>query len=709
MNQLVQLPESAGVGPGKCVGVSIGTGIEAEEPGLCLQVLRALLDRADAQGVEEQVLTMSDFRRLLREVGLLAAGEKEADKEVVRARLEEVLVEHAYVFNQPGAPMADIASGLARIFEYGEATRDFLELALHANRCKLLRKLLNLCNDADENDAGEFFGRVLGYDAETMAEALRREIPFREHEPFSIGFCRSASMFYYLEFNRTAARIVRDRPTMEKMLGMFFRLSDKAKLRISDYDHQGTEVALMVQYVRQAMRTGRKGANVLLYGAPGTGKTELVRVLAEEVQARLVEVPSIDEDKDPLPHWKRLTALTAIQDILRSQASSLVLFDEVEDVFPVEYPLGRFSGGSKGGDRHKGWLVRLLEENVCPTLWVCNEVAHIDPAYLRRFDFVVELMSPKNEVRARMVDKAFAGIEIGKERLNSLKADKDLAPGHLERMGGVLRLLEPSCQSSAEAMLNTLERNTRKALSLPAQSVPFAKGLPYRMECINADVDMVELADSIADFPGVRICLYGPPGTGKSEWARQLAQRINRPLHVRRASDLLDKYVGESEKRIRRAFDDAAAENAVLLMDEADSLLYDRSRAQRSWEVSMVNEVLTCMESFDGVFVASTNLQKKLDEASARRFDFKVKLDYMTQKNIRIMFADLLAVLGVDAQALDEVSLCRLTALAPGDFANVLRQARLIAANRTAEKLAALLMQEQACRKGSSRHRIGFV
>jgi transitional endoplasmic reticulum ATPase len=90
--------------------------------------------------------------------------------------------------------------------------------------------------------------------------------------------------------------------------------------------------------------------------------------------------------------------------------------------------------------------------------------------------------------------------------------------------------------------------------------------------------------------------------------------------------------LGQSEKNIAHAFAQAEQDRALLLIDEVDSFLQDRRGAQRSWEVSQVNEMLTRMEAFSGVFIAFTNLMAGLDQAALRRFDLKVKFDFLKAK-----------------------------------------------------------------------------
>lgn len=80
--------------------------------------------------------------------------------------------------------------------------------------------------------------------------------------------------------------------------------------------------------------------------------------------------------------------------------------------------------------------------------------------------------------------------------------------------------------------------------------------------------------------------------------ARHIAETVGLPLNIKRASQLLDMYVGESEKNIAKMFADAERQGAILLLDEADSLLGDRSQARHQWEITQVNEMLTQMESW---------------------------------------------------------------------------------------------------------------
>jgi SpoVK/Ycf46/Vps4 family AAA+-type ATPase len=154
-------------------------------------------------------------------------------------------------------------------------------------------------------------------------------------------------------------------------------------------------------------------------------------------------------------------------------------------------------------------------------------------------------------------------------------------------------------------------------------------------------------------------------------------------------------------------FREAELENAVLLLDEADSYLQDRKQAKRSWEISEVNEMLTQMESFDGLFIASTNLMSSLDAAALRRFDLKLRFDYLKPEQAWLMFTDTITKLGLQLDESLQKAVAALGMLTPGDFAAVTRQSRLRKIADSSDLLNRLT-DECAIKPDANKRAIGF-
>lgn len=205
--------------------------------------------------------------------------------------------------------------------------------------------------------------------------------------------------------------------------------------------------------------------------------------------------------------------------------------------------------------------------------------------------------------------------------------------------------------------------------------------------------------------------LHGLPGTGKTAFGKALAEKLDKPLLQHQASSLLSMWVGGTEKNIRSMFDEAQLEGGILLLDEADSFLRGRDLAQRSWEVTQVNELLTQMEAFDGIFICTTNRLDDLDAAALRRFDFKVEFRPLRIDQRLRLIGKCCVALGVDPCVGDETWRQRarqLDGLTPGDAAAVLRRLRFLTGKPDLETLLAALSNE--CRYKPSAHApIGFV
>lgn len=492
-------------------------------------------------------------------------------------------------------------------------------------------------------------------------------------------------------------------------LAHFLVASTPSTLHRGDFDHLPVGVDLVLSTLRDAQASCRPGANILLHGAPGNGKTQLGRLIAQLLDASAFEVPLVDSNGDARNGESRVESLLLCQQALARHERPLMIFDEAEDLFPS--PTFAWFFQSKEGPR-KGWINRMLEENRVPTIWIANHVGHVDPAYLRRFDLVIEVPPPPRNVRQRLVDGALApGVISDRWRRELVELD-DLSPPEIERIARASTHLPAIDSTQDERVLHQVFEQARKASGRKSSASIAPLPGHYRPEFINADIDLIALADRMLAVKSGRLCLYGPPGSGKSAYAQYLAERLGAPLLLRRASDLIDMYIGETEKNLARAFEHASEEGAVLLIDEADSFLQERQRAQHSWEITHVNELLTQMERFEGVLVMCTNLFDQLDAAALRRFDMKAKLGYLrTDQRLALLdeCSNCLQLTASPAQrmaAAERVS--RLDQLTPGDFQTVMRRQRLLSTDDLVE-FAHALVAEQLGKRSLEGRAIGFV
>lgn len=482
----------------------------------------------------------------------------------------------------------------------------------------------------------------------------------------------------------------------------------KPVLALSDYEHAVEPLALVRAYLQRALETSRRGVNIFIYGAPGTGKSQLARVLAQSLGTELFEVASEDDEGDPIDGSLRVRAFRAAQ-CLFSKLQTLLVFDEVEDIFvgPESHHFGR-----GGVQKTKGWMNRALEDNPVPAIWLSNSVSCLDPAFARRFDMVFELGVPPKMQREKIINAACAGM-LDAPTTARLAEVETLTPAVVTRAASVVRSIcddigESGTNRAIEFLINnTLIAQGHSGIKSTDHSRLLALPDLYDPLFINAGANLTEIAAGLVTAKAGRLCLYGPPGTGKTAYGRWLAEQMGMPLLVKRGSDLMSMWLGETEKRIARAFKDAAQQGALLLIDEVDSFLQDRRGASQSWEISQVNEMLTQMESFHGVFIASTNLLASLDQSSLRRFDIKLKFDFMKPEQSWELLRRYCSKLEIATPAPEYLGkLMRLNNLTPGDFHAVARQNRFRPITSAASLVAAL--ESECSVKDGSSFKMGF-
>lgn len=490
----------------------------------------------------------------------------------------------------------------------------------------------------------------------------------------------------------------------QTLLKSFTLPSPPAHLSEADFTHVLTPYQRIERYLRSVQRKRLGGVNILLYGSPGTGKTEMVRTLSDALCMDLHEVKSSLADGRPMKGERRLAAYQVAQKMLSADRDSLLLFDEVEDVF-----------NDKVSSQYKAWINQTLEHNPRPCFWLSNSVTELDQAFIRRFDLVMEMPELNRKARLAIARRVLKGLNVREEWLMKLSKRKGVHAAHLAQAARVVRNLGYRKPERVEDEIDALLASLYQALGQrEKRKQPKPTKHFYHPAFSNTDQSLEVLTQGLQRSRMGRICLYGPPGTGKSGFAQHLASELKMPLVAKNASDLLDMYVGGTERALASAFDEARHKKGILLIDEADSFLSPRSQAQRSWEVTQVNELLVQMERYEGILIMSTNFIGHLDSAALRRFDFKVRFNYLNPEQVWMFFNNLLGRInetGIDRQPGAEIrpALDRLSQLTPGDFATVERRHKVIGQRLTPENLLLGLQQEHAIKTAHQGRAIGFI
>ena len=178
---------------------------------------------------------------------------------------------------------------------------------------------------------------------------------------------------------------------------------------------------------------------------------------------------------------------------------------------------------------------------------------------------------------------------------------------------------------------------------------------------------------------GLAALFAGPPGTGKTMAAEAIAADLELPLYRIDLSQVVNKYIGETEKNLRRLFDAADSADVILFFDEADALFGKRTEvkdAHDRYANLEISYLLERMERFKGLAILATNRKKDLDEAFLRRLRFVVDFPLPgAAERLRIWRSVIPA--GVDAEALDLEFLAQRFALAGGHIRGIVFQACL--------------------------------
>jgi AAA+ superfamily predicted ATPase len=502
----------------------------------------------------------------------------------------------------------------------------------------------------------------------------------------------------------------------------------------------GSALPLEVHNVKQndiemirAIITNREpehGINILLYGVPGTGKTEFCRSLANELKSQLYEINSTENSESSKGDvFNRYVAFYLCQNSI-PRDNAIILIDEADELLNSSSNglFAMFGADSRNSEKNK--INELLDNTKSVNIWITNYSSAIDESTRRRFDYSVEFIkfgfTQRLNTWQTAVQKYHLQQYFTAEDLNRLAKEFNLNAGGIDiALRNFRRLPEPKRQINT--LLELIVRHLELMEPGYAKQSKLKPVKNYRLDGLNikGEQDINDAMEIVTEFSrfmatpeyqnseirNMNMLLYGAPGTGKTEFVKYLAQQTGRELVMKSCSDFLNMYVGETERIIRQLFSEAENDGAILFIDEADGLFFDRNNSMRSFETSRVNELLVCMENFSGILICSTNFKKNMDFASLRRFNLKFEFDYLDNNGKLIFYNNFFAKLtGQLNQIEGQQQLAAINNLTPGDFKAVYNRYAFFRQTKLSPQILLNALQNEVEHKqGKVASQIGFA
>ena len=375
---------------------------------------------------------------------------------------------------------------------------------------------------------------------------------------------------------------------------------------------------------------------VLLYGPPGTGKTLIARAVANEVDAyfEAISGPEIVSKYKGESEQQLREAFERAE----TNAPSILFVDEIDSI------AGARDEDSDMENRVVAQLLTLLDglesRGQVVVIGATNRVDAVDPALRRggRFDREIEVGVPGREGREEILEVHTRGVPLADD------VDLDRLAGRMHGFVGadVASVVTEAAMAALqrerdepvvsrgdfEAALAGVEPSAMRAYVAESPAVDFGDvgGLEdvkdTLREAVEWPLEYGPLFEATDTEPPTGVLLYGPPGTGKTLLARALAGETDVNFIRVAGPELLDRYVGESEKAVRELFERARqTAPSIVFLDEIDAIAARRGESHEVTE-RVVSQLLTELDAAGDdpnlVVLAATNRRDTLDDALLR-------------------------------------------------------------------------------------------
>lgn len=468
-------------------------------------------------------------------------------------------------------------------------------------------------------------------------------------------------------------------------------------------------------FKKTSNQVGQVGINILAYGNKQIDK---INTIQEIFKNNSYEVYSLETKE--IPRQDLATRLFLVQRYLKQHfdaTKTILLIEEAGAILRKNQQAFYFfqPEDMPNEDDEEHYLDDLLLiKNPIPSIWLVNSPSELVEENVGRFLFHLEIKPASRSTRKEQVAKIIKELNLSSDLEEYISKYSHLSFNQIQSatvlakmIGGVPQEQEDLIKHGILQSQIALKRNKMEDLRDSVTT--------YSLDYINVKGAFKpdRIMEALKKSGAGTVCLYGIPGAGKTQFAEYLALQLDKPIIMKRASDILSKWLGENEKNIANMFLQAKQEEAILFLDEADSFLRDRAEAKAEWSVSQVNELLQQMERHEGIFICATNLFQAIDAAALRRFTFKLEFVALNSEQRWKMFKHeaQIDVLNLNEEQHSNLKkrLDLIQNLAPGDFSTVKRQSNILGTAFSPEEWLVQLEQEAKDKlNGLMKQKMGF-
>ena len=538
----------------------------------------------------------------------------------------------------------------------------------------------------------EFYKRCLNFSDKEISEILNKRQPLIAYNIFSKK----------LEIEEDMVDAIR-----QNNLGVFYLDLIKKNNCKNSFKKESFSVSARDTNILIKLLQSDNPCNILLYGEPGSGKTEFSKTIAKETG--LTSYIYKNEIETKSEYMDRLFSYLTI-----SKNDSVLIIDEAENILKA-IESDYFNTG-----KTKGLINKMLDNSKNKVIWIVNSLSYIPQSTLRRFNYSLEFKEMPKETLKAIVEKRIHKINIStnaKKKIIELFDNYKITGASIDN---VIKGIEAFKDSDEDELLLNVENilKVNSKLLFGKKRMRDTVQDSYDLSVLNTSMPVEDICDMVenainqyknsGEKKGIRLLFYGLSGTGKTELARYISKVLNKKILLQRTSNIISPFVGMTEQNIAMAFDEADRNDSILLFDEADSFFADRGMAQHSWDRTMVNEFLTQMEEFSGILICTTNLRNIMDPAMQRRFHILTEFKPLTKNGIESLLDKFFPDKNFSDFEIEKLS--SYETVTPGDFGSLKGRIDFMSPEKVTDTYIVnelITIQKEKCNNVS--HSIGFA